>query len=60
MPQLTWVGKIKSKIIITISFPSFKKNTILKLIMAKPENSQNNMLIQGDNLLALKSLLPKY
>lgn len=61
MPQLTWIGKDKVKNHHhDIPFHLLKKEYDFKANNGKPENSQNNMLIQGDNLLALKSLLPKY
>lgn len=61
MPQLTWVGKDKVKNHHhDIPFHLLKKEYDFKANNGKPENSLNNMLIQGDNLLALKSLLPKY
>lgn len=61
MPQLTWIGKDKVKNHHhDIPFHLLKKEYDFKADNGKPENSQNNMLIQGDNLLALKSLLPKY
>lgn len=61
MPQLTWIGKDKVKNHHhDIPFYLLNKQYEFKAEKGKPENSQNNMLIQGDNLLALKSLLPKY
>ncbi|QEH44247.1 site-specific DNA-methyltransferase [Aggregatibacter actinomycetemcomitans] len=61
MPQLTWIGKDKVKNHHhDIPFHLLKKEYDFKADNGKPENSQNNLLIQGDNLLALKSLLPKY
>ncbi|MFK5042025.1 DNA methyltransferase, partial [Glaesserella parasuis] len=43
-----------------VPFHLLEKQYDFKANSDKPENSKNNMLIQGDNLLALKSLLPKY
>lgn len=61
MPQLTWIGKDKVKNHHhDVPFHLLQKQYDFKADSDKPENSQNNMLIQGDNLLALKSLLPKY
>lgn len=61
MPQLTWIGKEKVKNHHhDVPFHLLKKQYDFKADNDKPENSQNNILIQGDNLLALKSLLPKY
>ncbi|MCT8765879.1 site-specific DNA-methyltransferase [Glaesserella parasuis] len=61
MPQLTWIGKDKVKNHHhDVPFHLLEKQYDFKANSDKPENSKNNMLIQGDNLLALKSLLPKY
>lgn len=61
MPQLTWIGKDKIKNHhYDVPVHLLNKQYDFKADSGKPENSQNNMLIQGDNLLALKSLLPKY
>lgn len=61
MPQLTWIGKDKVKNHHhDVPFHLLEKQYDFKADNDKPKNSQNNMLIQGDNLLALKSLLPKY
>ncbi|MDE3964547.1 site-specific DNA-methyltransferase [Glaesserella parasuis] len=61
MPQLTWIGKDKVKNHHhDVPFHLLENQYDFKANSDKPENSKNNMLIQGDNLLALKSLLPKY
>ena len=53
MPTLNWIGKEK---IIT-----HHNDVPFKLLVKKYSfNDSNNMIIFGDNLFALKSLLPKY
>lgn len=61
MPQLTWIGKDKVKNHHhDVPFHLLEKQYDFKADSDKPKNSQNNILIQGDNLLVLKSLLPRY
>ena len=61
MPQLTWVGKDKVKnhhhdvpFHLLDTLYDFQAND------SKPDNRRDNLLIHGDNLLALKSLLPEF
>lgn len=55
MPTLTWVGK--EKIINHHNDVPYK--TLKKIYTFNAEES-DNMIIHGDNLVALKSLLPRY
>jgi adenine specific DNA methylase len=61
MPELNWIGKQKIKNHHNeMPFHLLKKKYTYKSENVHHENSEDNILIQGDNLLALKSLLPKY
>ena len=53
MPSLNWIGKDE---VINYNPPY---HTLEKKYTFNAKNS-DNMIIKGDNLLALKSLLPKY
>jgi len=58
MPQLTWIGK--DKVInhhTEVPYHVLRKKYDFNL---QNTDNQGNMIIHGDNLLALKSLLPKY
>lgn len=57
MPMLTWLGRDK--------MTSDMKNVVLKILkedesLSYGDNASENMLVHGDNLEALKSLLPFY
>lgn len=55
MPTLNWIGK--EKIITHHNDVPFK---LLKKQYTYGANESENMIIHGDNLYALKSLLPRY
>jgi adenine-specific DNA-methyltransferase len=55
MPSLEWIGK--SKVINHHLEVPFK---VLKKIYTENANKSNNMIVHGDNLIALKSLMPKF
>lgn len=55
MPSLNWIGK--EKVINHHNDVPFK---LLEKKYSFNANESKNMIIQGDNLYALKSLLPKY
>ena len=61
MPTLHWVGKDK---VVNhhhdVPFRVLNKVSTFAPIPGLPENSTENRIIQGDNLEALKSLLPEY
>ena len=57
MPTLNWIGKQ--------AVASHHKDVPFRLLEADPtlaagESDSGNILVQGDNLLALKALLPRY
>lgn len=61
MPTLHWVGK--NKVINhhhDVPFRLLDKQYSFKAKDGTPENSANNRIIHGDNLEALKSLLPEF
>ena len=58
MPKLTWVGK--EKVINHHHEVSFRVLKHQYHFSASDNNSQGNKIIHGDNLEALKSLLPEY
>lgn len=61
MPQLTWVGKDKVKNHHhDVPFHLLDKLYDFQSDNSKPDNRRDNLLIHGDNLLALKSLLPEF
>ncbi|MGP1517500.1 MAG: site-specific DNA-methyltransferase [Ottowia sp.] len=61
MPQLTWVGKDKVKNHHhEVPFHLLDKIRDFQAAPGKPDNRRDNILIHGDNLLALKSLLPEF
>ena len=61
MPQLTWVGKDKVKNHHhEVPFHLLDKIRDFQAAPNKPDNRRDNILIHGDNLLALKSLLPEF
>lgn len=61
MPELNWIGKQKIKNHHNeIPFHLLEKKYTYKLENVHHKNNEDNILIHGDNLLALKSLLPKY
>lgn len=60
MPILDWIGKSKVSN-YHFDVPYYTLRQIKKLGVKDDSHSKkNNMIIEGDNLLALKSLLPKY
>jgi adenine-specific DNA-methyltransferase len=61
MPTLNWVGK--NKVVNhhhDVPFRLLDKQYIFKANEGLPVNSTNNRIIHGDNLEALKSLLPEF
>lgn len=61
MPELTWVGKDKVKNHHhEVPFRLLKKEYRFDANEGLPENSTDNRIIHGDNLEALKSLLPEF
>jgi adenine-specific DNA-methyltransferase len=61
MPTLNWVGK--NKVVNhhhDVPFRLLEKKYSFKAKKGTPENSTNNRIIHGDNLEALKSLLPEF
>ncbi|MCG7657763.1 site-specific DNA-methyltransferase [Wielerella bovis] len=61
MPELTWSGKDKVKF-HHHDVPFYLLNQQYHFVAeaGKPQNREDNILIHGDNLLALKSLLPEF
>ena len=61
MPTLTWVGKDK---VVNhhhdLPFKVLKKQSRFDTPEGSPTNSSDNQIIHGDNLEALKSLLPEF
>lgn len=61
MPVLQWVGK--DKVVnhhYDVPFRLLKKQYSFQAKDGSPKNSTNNRIIHGDNLEALKSLLPEF
>ncbi|HFC6359463.1 TPA: hypothetical protein ACFNMX_000079 [Neisseria lactamica] len=61
MPKLTWQGK--EQVLqhhLDVPFHILHKQYSFQAPPSKPHNRQDNILIHGDNLLALKSLLPEF
>ncbi len=61
MPTLTWVGK--DKVVnhhTTVPFRVLQKESHFQAPEDAPANSTDNRIIHGDNLAALKSLLPEF
>jgi adenine-specific DNA-methyltransferase len=61
MPTLHWVGK--NKVVnhhYDVPFRLLEKQYNFKAKEGTPSNSKNNRIIHGDNLEALKSLLPEF
>ena len=61
MPTLHWVGKDK---VVNhhhdVPFRLLKKQYTFTTNQGTPKNSSDNRIIHGDNLEALKSLLPEF
>lgn len=55
MPRLEWIGKEK-----VVNHANVVPFHILDKKYSYGEENSGNMIIHGDNLLALKSLLPEY
>jgi len=55
MPTLNWIGKDK-----VINHHQDIPFRVLDYLYTHGEENSDNMIIHGDNLDALKSLLPKY
>ena len=55
MPELTWIGKEK-----VVNHHQVVPFRILERQYTYGGDSSDNMIIHGDNLEALKSLLPRY
>ena len=62
MPTLTWTGKEEAlRAASLVPFRLLEPHTALDGgAFGDPENARDNLLIQGDNLEALKALLPYY
>lgn len=61
MPELMWQGKDKVKNHHhDVVFHCLQKRYEFCADNGKPDNTHDNLLIHGDNLLALKSLLPEF
>lgn len=61
MPELTWSGKDKVKFHHhDVPFYLLNQQYHFSAEHGKPQNREDNILIHGDNLLALKSLLPEF
>jgi len=62
MPTLTWTGKEDAlRAASLVPFRLLEPHTAAKGgIVGDPKTAQDNLLIQGDNLEALKALLPYY
>lgn len=61
MPELMWQGKDKVKNHHhDVVFHCLQKQYEFRADNGKPNNTHDNLLIHGDNLLALKSLLPEF
>lgn len=61
MPKLIWQGK--EQVLqhhLDVPFHILHKQYSFQAPPSKPHNRQDNILIHGDNLLALKSLLPEF
>lgn len=61
MPKLIWQGK--EQVLqhhLDVPFHILHKQYSFQAPSSKPHNRQDNILIHGDNLLALKSLLPEF
>ncbi len=61
MPTLTWVGK--DKVVnhhLDVPFRVLNKECHFQAPEGTPANSSDNRIIHGDNLAALKSLLPEF
>ena len=62
MPTLDWIGK--SKVVnhhLDVPYKTLERQySVDKDGEHKEDNGSENMIIHGDNLEALKSLLPKY
>lgn len=61
MPELIWSGKDKVKFHHhDVPFHLLDEQYRFTAEAGKPQNREDNILIHGDNLLALKSLLPEF
>nr|WP_314764331.1 site-specific DNA-methyltransferase [uncultured Neisseria sp.] len=61
MPELTWQGKAQVKLHhLDVPFHLLNKQYDFHAAAGAPDNRSDNILIHGDNLLALKSLLPEF
>lgn len=61
MPELIWSGKDKVKFHHhDVPFHLLDEQYRFTAGAGKPQNREDNILIHGDNLLALKSLLPEF
>ncbi|MCF7988080.1 MAG: site-specific DNA-methyltransferase, partial [Methylovulum sp.] len=61
MPTLTWVGK--DKVVnhhLDVPFRVLQRESHFDAPEGSPANSTDNRIIHGDNLAALKSLLPEF
>lgn len=61
MPELIWSGKDKVKFHHhDVPFHLLNEQYRFTAAAGRPQNREDNILIHGDNLLALKSLLPEF
>ncbi|WP_199901581.1 hypothetical protein [Neisseria sicca] len=61
MPELTWQGKAQVKLHhLDVPFQLLNKQYDFHAAAGSTDNRSDNILIHGDNLLALKSLLPEF
>lgn len=61
MPELMWSGKDKVKFHHhNVPFHLLNEQYHFSAGSGRPQNREDNILIHGDNLLALKSLLPEF
>ena len=61
MPTLNWVGKDKVvKYHSEVPFRTFRKEYNFTAPEGTPANSTGNRIIHGDNLEAIKALLPEF
>ncbi len=61
MPELIWSGKDKVKFHHhDVPFHLLNEQYRFNAESGRPQNREDNILIHGDNLLALKSLLPEF
>lgn len=63
MPSLEWIGKekvVNHHLEVPYHVPACRQYSYDENGQHEEDNGNENMIIHGDDLLALKSLLPKY